>query len=252
MGFEAVNWVLNSARNRDGSRIGASRKLVLLGIASHADKYGDNAWPSLETLADYADLSIDQVRRHLRALESEGVLVTEANGGGTRKTPADRRPNLYRIVMSDPAPVQGRLDERPRADDGHDPAPTTERPRADAGGTVLEPSEEPSDAAKPRRPRFVEFDALMEVWGTPDMTREESAFFAKVARSLKDQGKSPAEIIERGKRARKRHPDCTVNILLTRWSNFAPPHSRGGGTWEDVDARAAAEQSAHLDREGIR
>jgi len=89
MSVEMIALVLNK------SRAEGRAKLVLIGIANH---HGDNgAWPSLETLARYANASERSVRRDLRYLEELGELSVEINGsefGGQYKT------NKYWITLS--------------------------------------------------------------------------------------------------------------------------------------------------------
>ena len=63
MSSEAVDWALKF------KGITASQRMVLLGLAHHADPSGKRSYPSLATLAGYADLSDRQVRRLLRQLE---------------------------------------------------------------------------------------------------------------------------------------------------------------------------------------
>lgn len=100
MSIEAMSWVLNHSPLQGG------HKLVLLGIANHADKYGRRAWPSVESLADYANVSERQCRRILRDLEQQKAILTFPNQGGEADWPADRRPNRYDVVMSEEAPYK--------------------------------------------------------------------------------------------------------------------------------------------------
>jgi len=80
--------------------VGGTQKVVLIGIASHADKYGDNAWPSIETLAGYAHVDARSVQRAINDLVKAGLLFKAMNEGGTRQTPGHMRPNLYRVSMA--------------------------------------------------------------------------------------------------------------------------------------------------------
>lgn len=57
----------------------ATHKLVLLGIANHQGDGG--AWPSIETLATYANVSRRTVTTALRDLEKRGDLICEPNMG---------------------------------------------------------------------------------------------------------------------------------------------------------------------------
>ena len=86
MSIEAMNLVLNH------SKATGRAKLVLLGIANH---FGDNgAWPSISTLARYANASERSVKRDIQELVELGELTVEVNSapiGGQYKT------NLYWI-----------------------------------------------------------------------------------------------------------------------------------------------------------
>lgn len=75
-------------------------KLVLLAIADHADPEGRNAWPTLDTLAVYASVSVRSVQRIVRRLSDAGLVIVERNAGGTIVARGDRRPNLYEIDLA--------------------------------------------------------------------------------------------------------------------------------------------------------
>lgn len=91
--FEAVAWALDAP-------VGGTQKVLLIGIASHADRYGDNAWPSIDTLVKYAHADIRTVQRALNELVRMGLLFRRVNEGGSRQTAAHMRPNLYRLNMA--------------------------------------------------------------------------------------------------------------------------------------------------------
>jgi len=82
------------------SRTRGTAKLVLLGIANHDGDGG--AWPSLDTLATYANVDERNVRAALRQLEASGELVTQLQDGGTRDTLSWRRPNRYVLQLRCP------------------------------------------------------------------------------------------------------------------------------------------------------
>ena len=92
MSIESMSWVLNY------SPVSGSEKIVLLGIANHADDQGGNAWPSVSTLARYANVSERAVQQALQKLRDGGHIDIIPNAGGTAKTRSDRRPNLYKIL----------------------------------------------------------------------------------------------------------------------------------------------------------
>ena len=60
---------------------GASRKMVAVKLADHADDKGRGIWPSVETIATDCDLSCRTVRRILDDFVTEGILVVVAEGG---------------------------------------------------------------------------------------------------------------------------------------------------------------------------
>lgn len=80
--------------------MGGTQKVLLIGIASHADRYGDNAWPSIETLAKYAHVDARSVQRAITDLVKAGLLFRGVNEGGSRQTASHMRPNLYRLNLA--------------------------------------------------------------------------------------------------------------------------------------------------------
>lgn len=92
------------------SGVTATEKLVLIGIANHDGDGG--AWPSVATLAVYADCSERTVQRALSSLSDRGLITIDHNGGGTSRTRADRRPNRYVLNLDGVTPMT------PRSDDG--------------------------------------------------------------------------------------------------------------------------------------
>lgn len=86
MSIEAMNLVLNH------SKATGRAKLVLLGIANH---FGDNgAWPSIETLARYANASERSVKRDIQELVELGELTVEVNSAPMK---SQYKTNLYWI-----------------------------------------------------------------------------------------------------------------------------------------------------------
>jgi hypothetical protein len=72
-------------------------KLVLLGIANHADRDGGNAWPSLTTLALYVGRGDQTVRRSIRELQKRGLVTVTVQGGSSKH--GGYRSNLYQVNM---------------------------------------------------------------------------------------------------------------------------------------------------------
>ena len=70
-----------------------TEKFVLLALCEKADNDGHNAFPSVDTLAQYAECSDRTVQRSLRSLRAKGFIEV-----AQKATP--RRPSNYTIVMS--------------------------------------------------------------------------------------------------------------------------------------------------------
>jgi hypothetical protein len=75
------------------------RKLILLGYANHADKYGRGAYPSTRTIADYAECDVRTVQRHLRWLIERGYLHDGDQRTVDHLDPR-YRPIVYDVAMS--------------------------------------------------------------------------------------------------------------------------------------------------------
>lgn len=80
-------------------------KLVLVGLANHADKYGAAAFPSHAMLADYASCSTRSIPRKLSDLLADGWIV-RGDQQLVDHRPANRRPVVYDLTMSTPRGVQ--------------------------------------------------------------------------------------------------------------------------------------------------
>jgi hypothetical protein len=100
MSVEMISLVLNNSK-ADGRA-----KLVLIGIANH---HGDNgAWPSIATLARYANASERSIQRDLKHLQDLGELVIEVHGGETK---SQYKSNKYWISISGVSESQIRGDK---------------------------------------------------------------------------------------------------------------------------------------------
>ena len=89
MSIEAVSLVLNQ------SKATGRAKLVLLGIANHLGDQG--AWPSISTLARYANASERSVKRDIQELVQLGELKVELQNAPTRH---QYKTNLYWITIN--------------------------------------------------------------------------------------------------------------------------------------------------------
>lgn len=96
--IESMNWALRQP-------LSGTKKVVLIGIASHADADGDNAWPSISTLTEYASVSERAVQQAISELQQAGYLTREFNEGGGKRLPDHLRPNLYKLqIAANPVP----------------------------------------------------------------------------------------------------------------------------------------------------
>ena len=69
---------------REARIIPPLRKLIVFVLASYADADGSSICPSLKTVAELTGRDIRSVRRHIRALEADGVLVQTKPASRTR------------------------------------------------------------------------------------------------------------------------------------------------------------------------
>lgn len=95
MSIEHMAMVLHHSKSK------GTAKLVLLGIANHQGDGG--AWPSVATLATYANVDARTVQRAIRQLVGRGELAVHSQAGGTRDTEDHSRPNLYEVLTSCPS-----------------------------------------------------------------------------------------------------------------------------------------------------
>jgi hypothetical protein len=94
MSIQAVAWVLDFSKATYGSR------LVLLSIANHCDKYGTNAWPKIETIAEESLLSVREVAYAINDLVRIRELKVEKGKGKIGR-------NLYSFPLMRPANLAG-------------------------------------------------------------------------------------------------------------------------------------------------
>ena len=112
-----------------------TEKLVLIGIANHDGDGG--AWPSVATLAMYADTTERTVQRAITALSEAGLVEVDKNAGGNTRTRGDRRPNLYHLHLDgvtrmSPRPSvtesDGVTSDAQRGDTAMSPEPSSNHP----------------------------------------------------------------------------------------------------------------------------
>lgn len=101
MSIEAMTLVLHH------SKASATDKVILWGIANHLGDGG--AYPSLETLAKYANVSVRSVSRSIAELIKLGELRSVTNGAPIRGV---NKSNLYFINLRCPANCDGTMNHR--------------------------------------------------------------------------------------------------------------------------------------------
>lgn len=154
MSVEAMALVLHHSTAK------GTDKVILLGIANHAGDGG--AWPSIATLARYANVHERNVQRSIEKLVTLGELAVHRQDGGRASTPKWERPNRYDVLVGCPATCDHTAQHRQRAlpqapaalwTEGvaHTPpggtdatTPVAQTPPAPPAHTPPEPSPEPS------------------------------------------------------------------------------------------------------------
>lgn len=158
--IEAFHWALRVP-------VGGNAKVVLLGLANHAHPDGTEAYPSLDTLAEYAHCDRSTARRNVRKLVADGWITEDGIGpkGQTK----------YRVRVEIPSPKRG----------------GGVLPRGDGTGAqggmapvLPEPSIEPSIEEEPLRSPLDRIPELVKRW---PMYREPLEAIAAVAEAKKSR-----------------------------------------------------------------
>lgn len=95
MSIQAIAWVLDHKLN-----IKPAHKLVLICLANYAGEDGQDAFPSVATIAKHTEMSERSVQRilqdllHARLISPGNQMIPAAKG-----FPADRTPNCYNVEM---------------------------------------------------------------------------------------------------------------------------------------------------------
>lgn len=95
MGARVMSIELLNAAIANSRAPGGSAQAVLLVLANYANASGE-AWPSVQTIARGARVSLTTAREAIRALKRVGHLQVERAGGGHTS-------NRYRVVIASPA-----------------------------------------------------------------------------------------------------------------------------------------------------
>jgi len=101
MSAEAVTVVLHHSNAK------GTAKLVLWGIANHHSDQG--AWPSIATLAKYANINERRVQQVIRELAIAGEIAIEEQGGHSRH---QYKTNRYMVLLTCPADCDGTLQHK--------------------------------------------------------------------------------------------------------------------------------------------
>lgn len=128
------------------SRAKGTAKVVLLGIANHDGDGG--AWPSVATLARYANVDHRNVQRAVEQLEALREIRRVIQAGGDHRFAEHERPNRYEFLLQCPADC----DRSSRHKTAHyqpveldiDPVAQTPPPGADATPPVAQTPPKPS------------------------------------------------------------------------------------------------------------
>lgn len=151
-----VQWVLDNSTATGHSR------MVLVGLANHADDDGCNAWPSVATLARYCRVSERTIQRALKQLEADGLILVERQSGGSNGIQPRWRPNRYIVVKRGdnvtPRIENGVTDQAKRGDTALSPELSLEPPDIDRddglGNAVLDLEESKARLKAIRQTRF--------------------------------------------------------------------------------------------------
>jgi len=232
MSVQALGWVL------DWSPTKGAERLCLLAIANHADERWE-AYPSLETIAREANVTVDTARRSVRSLVRAGLLARAVNGAPDARLRPDRRPNLYRIVVEaregerrPPATGTGGRTARRREGD-----PRVNGRARIAPLTTTEPSIEPSraldgfDAWWQTYPRKVAKPAAQRAWRSA-LERADAATIAA--------GLAPWLTYWQARAEPQFVPYPATWLTGDRWADPAPTATRSGAAALDVLDRLEA------------
>lgn len=179
-------------------------KVVLLGIANHDGDGG--AWPSIATLAKYANVAERNVQLAIKRLESSGQITRHFQEGGTLVMRNGQRPNRYVINLRCPAECDRSTNHKvptPVPADRGDASVTPDASITPTGDdsitgrgddsitqTIQEPSQEPSGSAALRAATATTPVETPSSSVTPGNARDRDA--AAAAKSSVDGGSGDA------------------------------------------------------------
>lgn len=153
MSYQATEWALRWAPippDERGKPSASSCSHVLLALAYPADEDGRNAFPAVETIADWTHLSERTIRAALGRLHKEG-LIRPGNQNHPRlmHLRSDRRPKVWDLMLKlrrpvnadgvqslHPAAPHGVQPSHPVPDDGVQPRPNGVQPLPERGAAT--------------------------------------------------------------------------------------------------------------------
>ena len=189
MSIEAMVWVLDQT-----GVMTTNEKFVLLGIANHASRDGSNAFPSVDTLCGYTELSRSTVNRAIKSLQDKGVLYYSPGGG--------RRSNTYTILMKE---YEAQI--VPLWPEDEEAAPV------------------PAVVQKPKRSDDI-WDSIMDACGvnTSSLNSQERGRYNKAVKLLKESNATAEEIHTRVQVYRRKFSGAAVTpiAIANHWSELDP------------------------------
>ena len=188
-----------------------TKKMLLLAIADHADDDGDNAWPSTARLSMKVGIDPRSVRRLIKDLAADGFLTVGVNQGGTRLTPSDRRPNLYRLHLTGRTPVST------REDDGRTPRSEREDTQVPSRG---DPHVHLTIPNTSKNNRDEIFDSLVKVCGiwADRLTPSARGGLNRAVKELRSVGATAEGVETTAKVFTKRWPDALITpTAVSKW-----------------------------------
>lgn len=282
MSVQAMTWVLDRVRG-----FKPAERLVLLSIANHADPHGKNAWPSIKTIADEADMSVASVYRALDSLAGTGILLVTKHAGGSAGLRDAWRPNLYELNYGITTPPEGhrnhggvekhkegclcRVCDPSQSASTSTPVASCESEGSQVAMTlvascVVEPSVDTSVKPSTTRVQVLPignlqpavarrneiWDALEQVCGKAT-TRNEQARRGKVVKDLKDVGATGDEICRRAVTYRLMWPGASLTdtALVNHWSKCAADAPQRVESVDVKNARIIANLQAQQARGGF-
>lgn len=187
MSIEVVSWALRVP-------VGGNAKIMLLGLANHAHPDGTEAYPSLNTLAEYGHCDRSTARRNLRKLADDGWISEDGLG------PAGQ--TKYRLAIGGKMPrgqnVQGVASDTPPGVAPMPPEPSLGTVHGSVSGKSLE-----------KVSHHEGFSAVDEKLSEPSRAREGEGAGARGGSFTHGRDKVSAELAESAERLLARFNEAT-------------------------------------------